>query len=77
MLRLNWLLKTGVDNIWKVEQEHRKRLLEILNNYDFIHTIGASHSIPYVGIVSCLMDGISSDSAEIYSMNVAFLYVPD
>lgn len=60
---LEWLLKTGVDNIWKVEQEHRKRLLEILNNYDFIHTIGASHSIPYVGIVSCLMDGISSDSA--------------
>ena len=60
---LEWLLKTGVDNIWKVEQEHRKRLLEILNNYDFIHTIGASHSISYVGIVSCLMDGISSDSA--------------
>ena len=60
---LEWLLKTGVDNIWKVEQEHRKRLLEILNNYDFIHTIGASQSIPYVGIVSSLMDGISSDSA--------------
>ena len=60
---LEWLLKTGVDNIWEVEQEHRKRLLEILDNYDFIHAVGADHNIPYVGIVSCLMDGISSDSA--------------
>ena len=60
---LEWLLKTGVDNIWKVEQGHRKRLLEILDNYDFIHAVGADHNIPYVGIVSCLMDGISSDSA--------------
>lgn len=60
---LKWILETGVESIWNIEQKHRKRLLEILDNYDFIHAIGADCDNPYVGIVSCIMDDISSDSA--------------
>lgn len=60
---LKWIKETGVDKIWEKEQEHRLKLLEILSDYDFIHPIGTNKDIPYVGIVSCLMDDISSDSA--------------
>lgn len=60
---LKWILETGINRIWHKEQEHRKKLLEILSNYDFIHPVGADGKSEYVGIVSCLMDEISSDSA--------------
>lgn len=60
---LEWILEKGVDVIWNTEQEHRKRLLEVLNRYDFIHTIGTDGDAEYTGIVSCLIDDISSDSA--------------
>ena len=38
-------------------------LLEILDGYDFIKIVGNSDGRKYIGIVSCLIDGISSDSA--------------
>lgn len=52
---LKWILETGTNRIWHKEQEHRKRLLEILSNYDFIHPVGADGKSKYVGIVSCLV----------------------
>lgn len=60
---LKWIKETGVDIIWEKEQKHRLKLLEIFSGYDFIHPIGTNKDIPYVGIISCLMDDISSDSA--------------
>ena len=60
---LGWLKGQGIANIWQKEQEHRKRLLEILQNYSFITLAGISKAAEYAGIVSCLLDGISSDSA--------------
>lgn len=60
---LGWLKGHGIANIWQKEQEHRKRLLEILQNYSFITLVGISAAAEYAGIVSCLLDGISSDSA--------------
>lgn len=59
---LGWLKGQGIANIWQKEQEHRKRLLEILQNYSFITLVGISKAAEYAGIVSCLLDGISSDS---------------
>jgi len=38
-------------------------LLSILGDYWFIKIIGNVDSCEYVGIVSCIIDGISSDSA--------------
>lgn len=60
---LKWLKEQGIENIWQREQEHRKRLLEILQRYYFVKLIGISEEAEYAGIVSCLLDGISSDSA--------------
>lgn len=60
---LKWLAEEGLDNIWKKEEEHRKRLLDILQGYDFLRVVGNNTQQKFVGIVSCVMDGISSDSA--------------
>lgn len=60
---LKWLDEEGLDKIWKKEEEHRKRLLDILQGYGFLRVVGNNTQQKFVGIVSCVMDGISSDSA--------------
>ena len=60
---LKWLEKQGIGNIWALEMQHRKRLLEIINRYDFLKIVGNNDGQKFVGIVSCIMEGISSDSA--------------
>lgn len=60
---LKWIEDVSIDEIFRKEEEHRNRLLEILSRYDFIQIIGDYQENKYVGIVSCLIDGISSDSA--------------
>lgn len=60
-LRWNKVLTT--DAIWQKEQMHRKRLLDLLSEYWFIKIISNNPGQKYIGIVSCLIDGISSDSA--------------
>ena len=49
--------------IWEKEKEHRKKLIELLQEYWFIKIIGNYPDCNYIGIVSCLIEGISSDSA--------------
>lgn len=60
---LGWIQENGIEKIWQTEQAHRKQLKTLLSNYSFIKLIKSDEEVPYVGIVSCLMDGISSDSA--------------
>lgn len=60
---LKWLDEQGIENIWALETQHRKRLLEIISRYDFLKIVGNNNEQRYVGIVSCVMDGVSSDSA--------------
>lgn len=60
---LKWIQEKTIEVLAKKEKENRKRLLDILDNYDFIRVVGNSDDNKYVGIVSCLIDGISSDSA--------------
>lgn len=60
---LKWGLDQGIGSIWEKEQEHRKRLIELLQEYWFIKIVGDYPGCNYVGIVSCLIEGISSDSA--------------
>lgn len=60
---LRWSKGITIDTIWEKEQKHRKRLLDLLSEYWFIKIIGNNPEQKYVGIVSCLIDGISSDSA--------------
>lgn len=60
---LQWIEETGVQLLNKREEENRKRLINLLNSYDFLKVIGDSPKANYVGIVSCVIDGISSDTA--------------
>ena len=68
-----WILETGIDELWQREQEHRKRLLEILSRYDFVKIVGDCHTdsysalvseSQYAGIVSCVIEGLPSDTAS-------------
>lgn len=60
---LKWIQEKTIETLAQKEKENREKLLEILNNYDFIRIVGNYESNEYVGIVSCLIEGISSDSA--------------
>lgn len=59
---IRWILGITVPVIHEKECDNRKRLLEVLENYDYIQIVGNSEN-EHVGIVSCVIEGISSDSA--------------
>ena len=58
-----WILERGIDYVYSKESENRERLIELLSSYDFITIVGNHSGNQYVGIVSCLMDCVSSDTA--------------
>ena len=60
---LQWSQEIGLQKIFEHEQQNRKKLLDILSQYDFITVVGNSPEQQYVGIVSCLFEGISSHVA--------------
>ena len=60
---LGWILDEGIDYLWEHEQLKRKELLRILRSYDFVKIIGDNEKNRYVGIVSCVIDGLPSDTA--------------
>ena len=60
---VGWILERGVGSLLEKERENRKKLLEILSNYNFIRIVGSNNKNEYVGIVSCVIDGLPSDTA--------------
>ncbi len=60
---LKWILRQGVSKLYQEESAKRKHLLELLSRYDFIQVVGNIEGRRYVGIVSCVIDGIGSDIA--------------
>lgn len=60
---IDWIQKTSIEVLKTREDVNRQRLLDLLNKYDFIKIIGNNTEREYVGIVSCVIDEISSDSA--------------
>lgn len=60
---LKWVHEQGVSKLYQEESAKRKRLLELFARYDSIQTVGNIEDRQYVGIVSCVIDGISSDIA--------------
>lgn len=60
---LKWIKEVTVAELLRKEQENRGKLLAILDEYDVIRVIGNIPGHEYAGIVSCVIDGISSDSA--------------
>ena len=60
---LKWIKDKTVEKLYKDEEEKRNKLLNLLSEYDFLTVVGNIKGKEYVGIVSCLFAGISSDSA--------------
>ena len=60
---LKWIEEKGIKNLFEEEIEKRDKLIALLENYDFIKLIGVNSSQKYIGIVSCVIEDISSDSA--------------
>lgn len=60
---VKWILQQGINNLAAAELKNRARLIEILNEYDFISVVGNCDGRDYVGIVSCVLNDISSDTA--------------
>lgn len=60
---LDWIQKTTIEEIKNTEAHNRKKLIDLLEEYEFIRIVGNEPGREYVGIVSCLINEISSDSA--------------
>ena len=60
---LQWIEEQTVASLLEEEIKQRKRLLSLLRRYEFLTLIGNEEGKKYVGIVACLLDGISSDIA--------------
>lgn len=60
---LDWIQKTTIEEIKNTEAHNRKKLIDLLEEYEFIRIVGNEPGREYVGIASCLIDEISSDSA--------------
>ena len=60
---LKWIMEQSIAQLFEEEDKRRQQLLSLLKEYSFIKIVGNFEGRKYVGIVSCLIDGISSDSA--------------
>lgn len=60
---LKWIKEQTVERLFQEDENRRYRLLQLLSDYAFLSVVGNVEGRKYVGIVSCLLDGISSDSA--------------
>lgn len=60
---LKWIQTQTTAKLFAAEKNRRRQLLELLADYDFLSVVGNVAGRNYVGIVSCLIAGISSDDA--------------
>ena len=60
---LKWIQSQTREKIFAAEEIRRQQLLELFADYDFLRVVGNVASRNYVGIVSCLVEGLSSDVA--------------
>lgn len=59
---LKWIEEVGGDTIRKIEEENRKKLIDLLSEYSFVRIVGNDSDNKHVGVVSVLLEGLSSDS---------------
>lgn len=60
---LEWLQTKSINTLYNKDQRNRIKLLEILSKFPFIKLSGYNNDREYIGIVSCIIEGISADSA--------------
>jgi selenocysteine lyase/cysteine desulfurase len=59
---LTWIKEVGVSNIRETENKNLRRLLDLLNQYSNIDIIAPGESEKFIGVVSCVFKGYSSDN---------------
>lgn len=60
---LRWVEDKTIKFLENEECVKRNNLISVLEKYSFLKIVGSKKNQRYVGIVSCLMDGIASDVA--------------
>ena len=60
---LKWIRGKTVAELYRSENQKRKYLINLIEDYDFLKIVGNIENHQYIGIISVLFDGISSDSA--------------
>ena len=60
---LKWIKEKTISKLYEEEKEKQRKLLDLLSKYKFLSIVGNIEGQKYVGIVSCIMDGVSSDNA--------------
>ena len=58
---VKWIENTTIEEIYKREQENKKRLINLLKNYDNIKILLPDHE-ESIGVLSCIFDNYASDS---------------
>ena len=56
---LDWIQRTTIEEIKSREANNRQKLIDLLEEYEFIRIVGNEPGCEYVGIVSCLIDEIT------------------
>lgn len=59
---VKWIKEQSIARLYAKELALREKLISLLKEYEFITIVGNVEDCKYVGIVSCVVDGISSDS---------------
>lgn len=59
---IKWLKDENLERLRAIDNKNRDHLINLIQNYPFMKIIGNSPKCEYVGIVSCLISGISTDS---------------
>ena len=60
---LKWINDISLSELYVQEKKKRNQIIDLFSNYSFLKIVGNNDERKYVGIISCLIEGISSDSA--------------
>jgi len=58
---IKWIHDTGMENIWRKEQNNKKELLTLFERYPNIRVVTSTEDIEQIGVISCVFTGYSSD----------------
>ena len=59
---LKWIINTGIDAIYGVENENHVELLRVLGEFSNIKIVGTKDTKRTIGVVSCQFDDYSADN---------------
>lgn len=59
---LRWIKEVGINNIFEKEMSNRYKLINVLEKYNNINIVGYIPDNEYIGVISCIFDGYSSDN---------------